>query len=480
MLFNLFLKQFLNKLEHLSLIFVSPYLFFMKKAWVFLVVGMLVAWLLSLFLPKKIFFAENDEFFQKTLNEQISDTLTPPKPIKKDSLVKNIAVKDSLKNRVKPAKKKNQQQTLPTFFKNLHKLEKTKSGQVRIAYFGDSMQDGDMIIMQLRHYLQRKFGGKGVGFVPITSPSSKGRYTIKHSFSSNWHKASFIKKGYGKFYFGLNGNTFYVGDSVNTNTATVTYRRGNAYKELPLINPVLFYGRKNIDSVTNIIYQSKENTDTIKLKRNNILNKISLPNFKKKFTLTITDKGTTPYYGVSFASKTGVIVDNLAIRGNSGMALTKLNANLMRKFQKTMKYDLLIVHYGTNVFSKKITTYNWYAKRMKRVVRHLQNCFPNTDILVVSMADRAMKINETMQTPDNLPNFINTQNKIATASNTKFFNFFKAMGGKNSMVNWVEKDSLANKDYTHFNPKGAEKAGRIFYNWLIKEYENYKKTKPNE
>src|SRR5258705_6549919 len=41
--------------------------------------------------------------------------------------------------------------------------------RTRIAYFGDSQVEGDLVTSELRALLQGKFGGKGVGFVPITS-----------------------------------------------------------------------------------------------------------------------------------------------------------------------------------------------------------------------------------------------------------------------------------------------------------------------
>ncbi len=39
--------------------------------------------------------------------------------------------------------------------------------KLRIAYYGDSIIEGDMFSQDLRNYLQRRFGGTGVGFVPI-------------------------------------------------------------------------------------------------------------------------------------------------------------------------------------------------------------------------------------------------------------------------------------------------------------------------
>ena len=40
------------------------------------------------------------------------------------------------------------------------------------------------------------------------------------------------------------------------------------------------------------------------------------------------------------------------------------------------------------------------------------------------------------------------------------------MGGKDSMVRWVEV-GLAGSDYVHFTRAGANKVGKMLYEWLM-------------
>ena len=47
-------------------------------------------------------------------------------------------------------------------------LNNSHSKQVRIAHYGDSTIEGDLISEDSRDLFQKKFGGKGVGIVPIT------------------------------------------------------------------------------------------------------------------------------------------------------------------------------------------------------------------------------------------------------------------------------------------------------------------------
>ena len=59
-------------------------------------------------------------------------------------------------------------QYLISFYEKLYQLEKNPQAKVRIAYYGDSMTDGDLIVQDVRNNYQERFGGNGVGFVSIT------------------------------------------------------------------------------------------------------------------------------------------------------------------------------------------------------------------------------------------------------------------------------------------------------------------------
>ena len=49
------------------------------------------------------------------------------------------------------------------------------------------------------------------------------------------------------------------------------------------------------------------------------------------------------------------------------------------------------------------------------------------------------------------------------------------MGGDGSMVKWTEEEpALANKDYTHFNFRGAKKVAKIIYDQIDQGYQEYK------
>jgi len=131
-------------------------------------------------------------------------------------------------------------QHLIPFYEKLNQLETKKEGKIRIAYFGDSMNDGDMIVQDVRALFQNQYGGKGVGFVSVTSESSVSRSSIKHQHSNNWKTQSYLNVKRPQKPFGVNGHVFFANDTINS--TWVQYRDGDTFNENRLMNPTFFYG----------------------------------------------------------------------------------------------------------------------------------------------------------------------------------------------------------------------------------------------
>jgi lysophospholipase L1-like esterase len=182
-----------------------------------------------------------------------------------------------------------------------------------------------------------------------------------------------------------------------------------------------------------------------------------------------------PIYGFNFDDGTGVHVDNFSSRGNSGLPLSTFNIDLMQDFQEQLGYDLIILHYGTNVLNYGSLNYNWYENRMKKTIAHLKACFPGVTILVVSTADKATKYDLEMKTDSAVVPLTTAQKRYAIASESGFVNLYALMGGDGSMIQWVEEvPAKANKDYTHFNYRGAIVVANLLYNQIHEGYEQYK------
>ncbi len=363
---------------------------------------------------------------------------------------------------------------LGRFFSRLEQVEQGKS-RVRIGWFGDSMIEGDFITQTVRSILQNQFGGKGVGFVTMLSPVAGFRQTIGQSASSNWQTYTVIRprKGY---FPGISGQ---VNIPVNTTpdaSSWALFTPGTADSRASFQTLKLYYGHSRKNLLTYYL-DGKQFTDS--LKGRSLVNELTLnaqPGLHQLKTIFKGDSLTL--FGISDESQNGVLLDNLSLRGNTGTPLQVIPEKVLKQFNDYLKYDLIVLQYGTNVVAGTDTNMDWYEKGMVKVICRLKRNFPQADILLISVGDKSHKEDMQFVTQPNVPLLVETQRRIAKETGIAFWNLFQAMGGTNSMAKWVEAPTpLANKDYTHVNARGAAKLGKIISNNLLNEYQLYKKNR---
>lgn len=360
---------------------------------------------------------------------------------------------------------------LPLFFSKL-KLALTKGKKIRIAYFGDSMIEGDLITQDIRDALQKKFGGSGVGFVPITSPVAGFRQSIIHSFSDNWLNYNFLKRDSSSTHKpGMSGYVFLPQLTTQSGAFSwVKYKASNfRTRWASFKNCNLYYGKS---SSTNFCFIEKDaQLEKVALNGTDFLNiqPISTSNYASSIKLNFNITDPLPIYGVSFESDSGIVLDNFSFRGNSGLTLTSIPYKYMQLLASKMNYDLIILHYGLNVANTTMKDYTWYEKGMERVITYLKSCFPQSEILLVSVSDKSYKNDAgVFETDPAIPLLVKAQARAAQTTNSAFYNLYNAMGGYNSMVKWVQADTaLANKDYTHVNFAGSKKIANYITQFLL-------------
>ena len=432
------------------------------------------------FLPKKLFtestFSSKNVVVDSLLLEAIAED---EGEVVEDSMAKTVIdykVTNGIKFPAETFETYTGNQYLATFFEKLFQLETKKEGNVRIAYFGDSMTDGDLIVKDFRTYFQEKFGGQGVGFVNITSESASSRSSVTHEFSGNWKTQSYLKVKQPLNPFGVNGHVFYANDS--TNVAWVKYKANKTRFASELQRPTLYYGSSS-NKEGKIKYIVGADTISQKLTPNSLVNTLVLSESSlKDLKVNFKNADSIPIYGFNFDDGKGVHVDNFSNRGNSGLPIGSFNVATMRSFQAKLNYDLIVLQYGANVLNYGSLNYSWYEKRMAKVVAHLKECFPGVAILIVSTADKATKYDLEMKTDSAVVPLNTAQKKYAIKSEASFVNMYTLMGGDGSMIQWVEQEpTKANKDYTHFNHRGAKEAANLIFTQLNQGYETYKKLR---
>jgi len=388
---------------------------------------------------------------------------------------------------------------LRSFFKRLSQ----NTGQVRIAYFGDSSIEGDLISQTVRDSLQRRFGGAGVGYMPIYSQVAGFRRSIRHKMGGEWETITFGRKNpyaiarnlTGEFFLARQPQADTTGQDSTQNVALVDttevveghWVQYGAVKLNPGLRSIpkarLFYGRPARDSLLPASGQQPfvsvtvgETTARYALDKRKHLNQLWLREEPaRKLRLDFELPENLPLYGVSIESEKGIVLDNFSARGNSGVMLTHVQGGMLVQFDSLLNYDLIVLQYGLNVINAEMEDYTWYRSEMRRMIRHIKRHLPHAAILLVGPTDKAIKVEGEMMTDPGTPRVNEALRRVAAQENVSFFSFYEAMGGEGSMVTWVEEKepSWANLDYTHFNFRGAHQAGKLLLSYLMGAYDEY-------
>lgn len=407
--------------------------------------------------------------------ETIPSTLTLQEDTTRDStLVENIPVK--VKPQTFPCPEgitcledfTPGRRSLQSFF---HAIRNAKSRPVRIAFYGDSFIEGDILCGSFRDTLQNLYGGRGVGYVPLASEVTQYRTSIQHTYT-NWKTYSLVGKYKDKVPpLGILGYAF-----VPAEHNEVEYMPGRKQAVRKFDHIRVFYQAKGTSFMNYSLNDTAQHS--LALNVSDSLQQVTIPEQNaQSIRLQFTNPDSVVLYGVSFEASKGVYVDNFAMRGNSGMSLSALPYDLIKQFNSYQDYKLILLQYGLNIVSETDSmNYIWYQSKMVKVINQLKELFPKASIILIGISDRAGNINGKIQTIPAVPRMRDAQREIARKTKIAFWDLYTAMGGENTMVKYVAaQPPLGAKDYTHLTFRGGQKIAKKLSDALIYELTRYDK-----
>jgi hypothetical protein len=338
--------------------------------------------------------------------------------------------------------------------KFINALSESKTKKIRIAHYGDSINWGDIITSDLRQNFQSKFGGMGVGFLSICSDDIAVKQSTKHTFNeADWDWASLFTHNPKKYSLGIagtvaksKGKSWVKYESTNFRSLSKSFKIIRLFYNNAKNNCSVSYELNN-GAVANLKLETGMN-----VKESIINSSVDASSVKYNFTSCSNDVN---FFGVSLEKGNGVYVDNFPIRGNSGVAIDDIPRNIFSEFQKMLNYKLIILNYGLNIASPEQSNYTWYRNKMIKVINNLKQVFPEAAILLIGVSDKAVKRGTKFITDPSVLLVLNEQKLIAEKTGIAFWNSLEAMGGINSMNEWVNQN-LALKDYSHLSDAGGK------------------------
>lgn len=353
---------------------------------------------------------------------------------------------------------------------------------VRIMYYGDSQIENDRITSAFRNILQGKYGGSGRGLTSVLDIYNSANNFVM-SPSKNWERIVLSGENNYNQDVGMLCEAFRIVHNSN-NTKEDNTNAGIEIKSLDLskINGYsiasIFYKATGSSEIN--IYINEELRHTQPLEQYNTIKelRLNLGKTPEKIKFLFQTDSEITVYGISLESPGGIIVDNVALRGKAFPGFTRIDSSGFSQMAEIINPSFIILHFGVNVVPYVTNNYNYYKRQITNEINYLKKILPETPILLISASDMAQRINGTLQSYPNIEMVINAQKEAAYENGCAFWNLFETMGGKGSMIKWVETDPpQGNKDYVHFTLLGANHVGNLFAMEFLKSLEKNQEQK---
>lgn len=373
-------------------------------------------------------------------------------------------------------------------------LEQATSGEkpTRILHFGDSQIEGDRMTSLIRSRLQEKFGGSGPGLVAAVPAVPS--FSVRQSHSEHWKRypgygrknSTVTHKRYGALAAFARFNPISPDsmlDSLPTVTAWLELKKSSAaYNKSKTFNHLkLYYGHARRPFTLKLfVDDAPVSEDSISASTGLKTKTWSFDHTPNKLMLFFEGKDSPEVYGLSLESGTGLVVDNVAMRGQSGTIFGGLDYGIFKGMLLDLNTKMLFMQYGGNTvpYIKDKKAAKNYGNSFKRQIRYLKDMIPGLCVVVLGPSDMATKVEGKLQTYPHLPDVRDALKEAAFEAGAAYFDIYEVMGGRNSMIGWVEnKPSLAAPDYVHFNVSGAKKIAKAFVASFLEDYEEYKRRK---
>jgi D-alanyl-lipoteichoic acid acyltransferase DltB (MBOAT superfamily) len=351
-----------------------------------------------------------------------------------------------------------------------------RGGQVRIIYYGDSQVEGDRMTSLLRKELRKQGGGTGPGmFLPVMPVMYTRSFVVRSS--SNWKRYTLLDYRNGTLPHNRLGPMLALcrftppGDSL----------AGRSFASVK-INPV-----PGADTAVSryenlrILYGNNRDTVLVGIRSGNTLVDFAMLQMGEgpleyavplpavsDVTVEFTGRNSPDIYALSLESRTGVIVDNVPVRGSAGLEFVMTDFRGFEGTFESIRPDMVFLQFGLNVVRNVRSEYHYYEEGLVRQVGWLKRASGGAPVVLVSVTDMALRISDTIQRFPNIAAIRDAQKKAAEVSGAIFWDAWASMGGAGSVIKWFNHSPpLTSKDLTHLSNAGIDTLAARLYADLL-------------
>ena len=357
------------------------------------------------------------------------------------------------------------------FYEQLTALKEKKNlgRPVRIAYFGDSFIEGDILLADLREELQKYYGGEGVGWLDAGNDLNQYKHTTTQKFTGLTEHLVKKPDSYDVLQAGMAERYYPLSGRANITLAPFM---AHEYPRTEKWGTTQLYLRaKNGASVTFHIDGGKSTTEQVSPSPN--VQMVRFNGATSHASIDVSGTNAT-LFATAQEGNGGIVLDNFSMRGSNGLSLSKLPETTLRQFAQVRPYDLIVFQFGANAITpaSKERELQTYTSKMKSVIQLFHKCFPTASILVIGAPDRGSKSSPD-GTMEGVKMLVGYQDQMASDCKVGFYSLYKAMGGPGTMMRLVDEKNMGSKDYVHINFKGGKYVAPRIFKSIVAGQNNY-------
>ncbi len=173
-------------------------------------------------------------------------------------------------------------------------------------------------------------------------------------------------------------------------------------------------------------------------------------------------------YGISVENDdAGIVYHSIGVNGASIPSF--LRCNLFGKQMKALNPDLVVISLGTNDANTRRFRPEFYKSNYQQLIDIVRDAAPETAILCTVANDSYLfrrYPNKNTQLAEKVIF------EIAEKNSCGVYDFYQVMGGFNSSATWY-RHGLMVRDRIHFSKPGYLLKGNLFFNALMRAYDNH-------
>ncbi|MFM7856697.1 MAG: GDSL-type esterase/lipase family protein, partial [Flammeovirgaceae bacterium] len=361
---------------------------------------------------------------------------------------------------------------LSPFFEKLYQQKKNVNQKITILHIGDSHIQADFITHQIRVLLQKEFGNAGRGLV---FPGRVGRtnepFNIYSSTNTEWESKRIVFTDK-RLPIGIGAMTLKTSQpngklSLRTinqpqlnyafNKVTLFFQKDSSSYNVAVRDSV----GQDVAFVGSFSWDGLTNASTVLLPYS--INKLEL-----QCLTPLPKQSQLVLFGLSLENqKPGILYHSVG--GNGAKFKHYLSADLFFQQTALLQPDLIVVSLGTNEAIEYPYVDAQLEDQLKEFTAQLSTYNPKAKFLFTTTADFYKK-----RTRRNAGIEI-IRKKIINACEKNgwgYWDLYEIAGGKHAADHW-KKNKLLQNDGVHFTKAGYELQGSLFFEAVIKAYNEY-------